>query len=97
MQYIFCHSMQEVRKNAEQTVKAASVQPGFALSVLQVLWLNPAGLPCNAVRQKLPSLMAQAIGTCLDLHWVMWAIKQRRCLHRLWLWMLRLRYDRLRL
>ena len=43
-QYIFCHSMQEVRKNAEETVKAASAQPGFALSVLQVQWQNPARL-----------------------------------------------------
>ena len=34
-----CRYMQRVRKNAEDNIRAASGQPGFALSVLQVLRL----------------------------------------------------------
>ena len=36
-----CRYMQRVRKNAEGNIKAASGQPGFALSVLQVPNLSP--------------------------------------------------------
>ena len=37
LQLMLCHYMQRVRKNAEENIRAASGQPGFALSVLQVL------------------------------------------------------------
>ena len=40
LQLMLCHYMQRVRKNAEENIKAASGQSGFALSVLQVCSLS---------------------------------------------------------
>ena len=56
-----CRYMQRVRKNAEDNIRAASGQPGFALSVLQVLSLPQLlkRMPEAEIR-KLRMLMAYA-------------------------------------